>query len=73
MTREKGTDKGNGKTSDKKRSVADIRGASTAEDQKKKRKDRKAKALDEEEEDEDRPTWVEITASKPASKYLFIH
>ena len=69
----KGSSKGNGKTSDKKRSAADIRGASTAEDQKKKRKDRKAKALDEEEEDEDRPTRAEIAASKPASNYLFIH
>ena len=69
----KGISKGSGKTSDKKRSAADIRGASTAEDQKKKRKDRKAKALEEEEEDEDRPTRAEIAASKPASKYLFIH
>ena len=65
--------KGSGKTSDRKRSAADIRGASTAEDQKKKRKDRKAKAMEEEEEDEDRPTWAEIAASKPTSKYLFIH
>ena len=69
----KGSGKGSGKTSDRKRSAADIRGASTAEDQEKKRKDRKAKAMEEEEEDEDRPTWAEITASKPASKYLFIH
>ena len=69
----KGTGKGSGKTSDRKRSAADIRGASTAEDQKKKCKDRKAKAMEEEEEDEDRPTWAEIAASKPASKYLFIH
>ena len=69
----KGTGKGSGKTSDRKRSAADIRGASTAEDQKKKRKDRKAKAMEEEEEDEDRPTWAEIAASKPASEYLFIH
>ena len=51
--------------------MADIRGASTAEDQKKKRMDKKA--MEEEEEDEDRPTRAEIAASKPASKYLFIH
>ena len=69
----KGTGKGSGKTSDRKRSAADIRGASTAEDQKKKCKDRKMKAMEEEEEDEDRPTRAEIAASKPASKYLFIH
>ena len=69
----KGSCKGSGKTSDRKRSAADIRGASMAEDQKKKRKDRKAKAMEEEEEDEDRPTRAEIAASKPASKYLFIH
>ena len=62
--------KGSGKTSDRKRSAADIRGASTAEDQKKKRMDKKA--MEEEEEDEDRPTRAEIEASKPASKYLFI-
>ena len=69
----KGTGKGSGKTLDRKSTAADIRGASTAEDQKKKRKDRKAKAMEEEEEDEDRPTRAEIAASKPASKYLFIH
>ena len=69
----KGTGKGSGKTSHRKRSAADIRGASTAEDQKKKRKDRKMKAMEEEEEDEDRPTLAEIAASKPACKYLFIH
>ena len=64
--------KGSGKTSDRKRSAADIRGASTAEDEKKKCEDRKAKAT-EEEEDEDKPTRAEITASKPASKNLIIH
>ena len=66
--------KGPGKSSDKKRSAKDIRGAATAEGEKRKRKDRKRRALEEdEEEDEDKPTEAEIAASKPASKTLFIH
>ena len=65
--------KGLGKSSDKKRSAADIRGAATAEGEKAKREERKRKALEEEEEDEDKPTKAEIAASKPTSKSLFIH
>ena len=65
--------KGPGKSSDKKRSAVDIRGAATAEGEKAKREERKRKALEEEEEDEDKPTKAEIAASKPASKSLFIH
>ena len=66
--------KGPGKSSGKKRSAKDIRGAATAEEEKQKREDRKRKALEEEEEeDPDKPTKAEIAASKPASKSLFIH
>ena len=66
--------KGPGKSSGKKRSAKDIRGAATAEEEKRKREDRKRKALEEEEEeDPDKPTKAEIAASKPASKSLFIH
>ena len=66
--------KGPGKSSDKKRSAKDIRGAATAEGEKRKREDRKRKVLEEdEEEDEDKPMKAEIAASKPASKMLFIH
>ena len=66
--------KGPGKSSDKKRSAADIRGAAMAEGEKRKREERKRKAMEEdEEEDEDKPTRAEIRASKPASKTLFIH
>ena len=66
--------KGPGKTSDRKRSAADIKGVATVEGKKKKREERKRKAREEEdEEDEDKPTRAEIAASKPASKTLFIH
>ena len=66
--------KGPGKSSGKKRSAKDIRGAATAEEEKRKREIKKRKALEEEEaEDPDKPTKGEIAASKPASKALFIH
>ena len=65
--------KGAGKSSGKKRSAEDIRGAATAEEEKRKREVKKRKALEEEEEDPDMPTKEEIAASKPASKTLFIH
>ena len=66
--------KGPGKSSGKKRSAKDIKGAATAEEEKRKCEDRKWKALEEEEEeDPDKPTKAEIAASKPASKTLFIH
>ena len=66
--------KGPGKSSGKKRSAKDIRGAATAEEEKWKREIKKRKALEEEEkEDPDKPTKAEIAASKPASKSLFIH
>ena len=66
--------KGPGKTLDRKRSVADIRGVATAEEEKEKHEERKRKAREEEdEEDEDKPTRAEIAASKPASKTFFIH
>ena len=66
--------KGPGKSSGKKRSAKDIRGAATAEEEKRKREIKKRKALEEEEEeDPDKPTKAEIAASKPASKVLFIH
>ena len=66
--------KGSGKSSGKKRSAQDIRGAATAEEEKRKREVKKRKALEEEEEeDPDMPTKEEIAASKPASKTLFIH
>ena len=67
--------KGPGKSSGKKRSAKDIRGAATAEEEKRKREIKKRKALEEEEEEEDpdKPTKAEIAASKPASKSLFIH
>ena len=68
--------KGPGKSSGKKRSAKDIRGAATAEEEKRKREIKKQKALEEEEEEEedpDKPTKAEIAASKPTSKSLFIH
>ena len=68
--------KGLGKKSGKERSAKDIRGAATAESEKQKREIQKQRAQEEEEElegDPDRPTKVEIRASKPASKALFIH
>ena len=67
--------KGAGKSSGKKMSAVDIRGAATAEEEKRKREIQKEKAQEEEEykEDPDRPTKAEIRASKPASKTLFIH
>ena len=45
--------KGPGKSSGKKRSAKDIRGAATAEEEKRKREIKKRKALEEEEEEED--------------------
>ena len=68
--------KGPGKKSGKEHSAKDIRGAATAESEKKKREIQKRKAQEEQEEfeeDPDRPTRAEIRASKPASKTLFIH
>ena len=68
--------KGTGKSSGKKRSAEDIRGAATAEEEKRKREIKKRKEREEEEEleaDPDKPTKAEIRASKPASKSLFIH
>ena len=68
--------KGAGKSSGKKRSAEDIRGAATAEEEKRKREIKKRKDREEEEEleaDPDKPTKAEIRASKPASKGLFIH
>ena len=67
--------KGPGKSSGKKRSAKDIRGAATAEEEKRKCEIKKRKALEEEEEEEDpdKPTKAEIAASKPTSKSLFIH
>ena len=68
--------KGAGKSSGKKRSAEDIRGAATAEEEKQKREIKKRKDREEEEEleaDPDKPTKAEIRASKPASKGLFIH
>ena len=68
--------KGAGKSSGKKRSAEDIRGAATAEEEKRKREIKKRKDQEEEEEleaDPDKPTKAEIRASKPASKGLFIH
>ena len=68
--------KGPGKKSGKERSAKDIRGAATAESEKRKREVQKRKAQEEEEkfeDDPDKPTRVEIRASKLASKALFIH
>ena len=68
--------KGAGKSSGKKRSAEDIRGAATAEEEKRKREIKKRKEREEEEEleeDPDKPTKAEITASKPARKTLIIH
>ena len=68
--------KGAGKSSGKKRSAEDIRGAATAEEEKQKCEIKKRKDREEEEEleaDPDKPTKAEIRASKPTSKGLFIH
>ena len=63
--------KGKGKSSSSKsRTAADIRKESTAEDQKRKRRNR---PVIPEDEDPDLPTQAEITASKPASKGIFMH
>ena len=66
--------KGPGKSSGKKRSAKDIRGAAMVEEEKRKHEDRKQKALEEdEEEDPDKPTKAEIAASKPTTnRYLYI-